>query len=265
MKAQLHKTINVFIDGSSGTTGLQLRERLELLDWVTIVEIDEMQRKDPAVRRACMKKSKAVFLCLPDDAARDAVSMCQGIHPVIIDASTAHRTNSEWAYGFPELSAEHRANIQTSDRITIPGCHASGFIAIVYPLRQKGILDSSARLSCASLTGYSGGGKRMIVEYQHIHPPLGTFPYALELHHKHLPEMKDVCRLDYPPIFQPAVTQVRQGMLVSVPFGYIGGLLSDLDRALPFVLNIALLLLGILATALFFRDRTARSAGRVGG
>ncbi|MCL2082562.1 MAG: N-acetyl-gamma-glutamyl-phosphate reductase [Oscillospiraceae bacterium] len=211
------KSINVFVDGGEGTTGLQIRSRLKELDWVVAVEINETLRKNPDARRACMKKSKVVFLCLPDEAAREAVAMSKGLNLVFIDSSTAHRTDPEWAYGLPELSPEYRTRIQTSDRITVPGCHASGFSALVYPLRQKGLIDADSRLFCTSLTGYSGGGRSLIAEYQSRTPPRGALPYALDLKHKHMPEIMSVCQLEHPPIFQPTITPVKNGMLLSVP------------------------------------------------
>jgi len=209
--------IHVFIDGGEGTTGLQIVERLEILPWVRLLPIGPALRKDKEERRRCINAADAVFLCLPDAAARESVSLCDNPGTVIIDASTAHRTHPDWAYGLPELSPKHRRRIETGSRIAVPGCHASGFCSIVYPLRQAGLIGRESRLSCFSLTGYSGGGKSMIAEFEGENPPRGGLPYALGLNHKHLPEMAAVCGLDTPPIFQPTLVPVRQGMLVSAP------------------------------------------------
>lgn len=209
--------LQVFIDGGEGTTGLQIVERLQALPWVELLPVDPSLRKDKETRKTLINRADAVFLCLPDEAARESVSLCENPDTVIIDASTAHRTHPDWAYGFPELSPEHRRRIEKSNRIAVPGCHASGFCALVYPLRRQGYLSVHDRLSCFSLTGYSGGGKSMIAEFEGNDPPRGARPYALGLEHKHLPEMAAVCDLDTPPIFQPALVPVKQGMLVSVP------------------------------------------------
>ncbi len=209
--------INVFIDGREGTTGLQIQSRLEAREDVRLLAIDEALRKDEAARKVLLNSADCVFLCLPDAAARQAVALIDNPDVVVLDASTAHRTEPGWVYGFPELSPEHRSALKESRRIAVPGCHASGFCALVYPLVRKGLLPSDAALSCTSLTGYSGGGKSMIAQYEGGDPPRGAQPYALALHHKHLPEMTAVCCLQTPPIFSPCVVPVRQGMLVSVP------------------------------------------------
>jgi N-acetyl-gamma-glutamyl-phosphate reductase len=209
--------MKVFIDGRVGTTGLQIEERLRGISGVTLLEIGEDKRKDTAAKAELLNAADAVFLCLPDDAAREAVSLVTNPGTVVFDASTAHRTHSDWAYGFPELSPEHRERVRTSNRIAVPGCHATGFSAVVYPLVQAGAVSSDEVFSCTSLTGYSGGGKSMIEEYEALGGPKDARPYALGLTHKHLPEMQTVCGLEAPPIFLPILAPVRQGMLVSVP------------------------------------------------
>jgi N-acetyl-gamma-glutamyl-phosphate reductase len=209
--------MKVFIDGRAGTTGLQIEERLRAIPGVTLLDIGGEERKDPNARAERLNAADAVFLCLPDEAATEAVSLIRNPDTVVFDASTAHRTSDGWAYGFPELSPEHKKEIELSKRIAIPGCHATGFCSIVYPLvRQKWIAPFKV-LSCTSLTGYSGGGREMIAEYEGGGAPRGARPYALGLCHKHLPEMRAVSGLDTAPIFMPVVVPVRQGMLVSIP------------------------------------------------
>ena len=156
----------IFIDGRNGTTGLRIDERLLCRDDVEILVLPEELRKDPVAKKEMLNKADVVFLCLPDDAAREAVSMIENENVCVIDTSTAHRTNPLWAYGFPELDEDFKEKIKTSKRIAVPGCHASGFIALVYPLVKNKIIDKSTALSCYSITGYSGGGKKMIAEYQ---------------------------------------------------------------------------------------------------
>ena len=212
--------MNVFIDGQAGTTGLQLEARLRKRDDVKLLEIEPVLRKDPAARKELMDRADVVFLCLPDDEARKAVAMASP-DTLVIDASTAHRTSSGWVYGLPELSPQHRENIKNAKRIANPGCHATGFIALVYPLISAGVISKFVKLHCTSLTGYSGGGKAMIADYEtertpddKLHAPR---PYALGLAHKHLPEMKTVCGLEYAPHFMPVLGDMAQGMLVTVP------------------------------------------------
>ncbi|MCR4615583.1 MAG: N-acetyl-gamma-glutamyl-phosphate reductase [Clostridiales bacterium] len=210
----------IFIDGSAGTTGLRIYERLKERKDIELLILPDELRKDPKSIEEALFQADISFLCLPDDAAKEAVSMAQGSKTVIIDTSTAHRTAEGWAYGFPELSPEHRQNIINSDRIASPGCHASGFIALVYPLIKAGVLDSSASLSCFSLTGYSGGGKKMIAQYEaDDRDPLLRAPrqYGLGQTHKHLKEMQCQTGVDVPPVFCPVVADFYSGMQVTVP------------------------------------------------
>lgn len=212
--------VNVFIDGKEGTTGLQIFERLGSRKDINIVSLPEETRKDPAARKQCINEADIVFLCLPDAAARESVSLCENERVKIIDASTAHRANPQWAYGFPELSAEHRRRIAEGKRIAVPGCHASGFISLVYPLVAGGIVAPDYPFVCHSVTGYSGGGKKMIAEYESEgrSPELDSpRQYALGQQHKHLPEMQAVCGLSYAPSFQPIVADYYSGMCVTVP------------------------------------------------
>ena len=209
----------VFIDGSAGTTGLRIADRLAQRQDIELLKLTEELRKDPAARRDALYSADIAFLCLPDQAAMEAVALAEGSKVKIIDTSTAHRTNDGWVYGFPELSGL-REKIASSSRIANPGCHASGFVALVAPLVQAGILRSDARLSCFSLTGYSGGGKKMIAEYESPdRSPLlkGPRQYALTQQHKHLKEMVKLCGLESTPIFCPIVADFYSGMEVSVP------------------------------------------------
>lgn len=209
----------VFIDGKAGTTGLRIYERLAGRTDMQLLTLSEEERKNPESRKAMLNTADIAFLCLPDAAAREAVAMTENPHTVIIDTSTAHRTNPQWAYGFPELSAAHKTALRGSKRIAVPGCHASGFIALVYPLIESGYLSQSAKLTCHSLTGYSGGGKKMIAEYEESNNALLGAPrqYGLSQNHKHLPEMQAVCGLDSAPVFCPIVCNFYSGMEVTVP------------------------------------------------
>ena len=213
----------VFIDGSAGTTGLRIRERLSSrADLELVVRPDEV-RKDVSARRDALNSCDVAFLCLPDAAAIEAVSLVESPNTVIIDTSTAHRTSDGWEYGFPEL-AGRRAAIAKSKRIANPGCHASGFIALVEPLVRAGIVTKDEKLTAFSLTGYSGGGKKMIAEYGELGTGngkrdllAGGRQYALGQSHKHLPEMVKVCGLDAAPCFSPIVVPHYSGMEVTVP------------------------------------------------
>ena len=210
----------VFIDGSAGTTGLRIYERLASRDDVQLITLTEENRKDPAARKQAINSADVVFLCLPDDAAREAVAMVENPAVTVIDASTAHRTLDGWAYGFPELSKDFEEKVLSFKRIAVPGCHASGFIALVYPLVEAGILDKDALLTCFSVTGYSGGGKKMIAEYQsQDRNSLLDAPrqYALGQTHKHLKEMQAKCALQNAPMFSPIVSDFYSGMVVTVP------------------------------------------------
>lgn len=211
----------VYIDGQEGTTGLQIYERLAGREDIQRLAIDPEKRKDTEARRACLNVADLVFLCLPDAAAKEAVSLIENPHTRVIDASTAHRTAEGWAYGFPELSKAHRDAIIQGNRVANPGCHASGFIAVVYPLVSMGLLPRDAVLSCFSLTGYSGGGKKMIAQYEdpNADPILGTPGiYGLNQNHKHLPEMQKICGLENAPVFCPIVDDYYKGMATTVPF-----------------------------------------------
>jgi N-acetyl-gamma-glutamyl-phosphate reductase len=210
----------VFIDGKEGTTGLQIYERLAIRDDISLITLSEEKRKDLTARKECINQADIVFLCLPDAAAREAVSLCENPSTKIIDASTAHRTSAEWAYGFPELSDEFRKGIATNTRIANPGCHASGFISLVYPLVKEGIVSDDYPFVAHSITGYSGGGKKMIAEYENQERAIefsSPRQYGLSLTHKHLPEMTKVCNLSHAPLFNPIVSDFYSGMCVTVP------------------------------------------------
>jgi N-acetyl-gamma-glutamyl-phosphate reductase len=209
----------VYIDGREGTTGLQIYERLGSRDDIELLLIDEEKRKDPAERKACINAADVVFLCLPDDAARQAAAMAVNPSTRIIDASTAHRTDPAWDYGFPELSGEKRRAVAASKRVANPGCHATGFLACVAPLVAMGILPDHYPVACFSLTGYSGGGKKMIAEYEGGgRGELLSSPcmYALGQNHKHLPEMQLHSRLKRPIVFSPVVDDYYKGMATTV-------------------------------------------------
>ncbi|MBO6120628.1 MAG: N-acetyl-gamma-glutamyl-phosphate reductase [Kiritimatiellae bacterium] len=210
----------VFIDGSAGTTGLRIRERLSSRADLELVVLPDEVRKDVAARRDALNSCDVAFLCLPDAAAIEAVSLVENPNTVVIDTSTAHRTSDGWEYGFPEL-AGRRAAIAKSKRIANPGCHASGFIALIEPLVRAGIVAKDEKLSAFSLTGYSGGGKKMIAEYEQEAKAsqlfLGGRQYALGQSHKHLPEMVKICGLDVAPCFSPIVVPHYSGMEVTVP------------------------------------------------
>ena len=210
----------VYIDGKDGTTGLQIYDRLSVRSDIDLLLIDEEKRKDPAERKKLMDAADIVFLCLPDAAAVEAVALVENPDTRIIDASTAHRTSPDWDYGFPELSAERRAAIRNSKRVANPGCHATGFISAVYPLVAMGLLPKDACLSAFSLTGYSGGGKKMIAQYEAADKDAALFapcPYGMGQTHKHLPEMQKVCGLTNKPVFTPIVDDYYKGMATTVP------------------------------------------------
>ena len=210
----------IFIDGRAGTTGLRIYERLEAREDIELIVLSEDERKDPEARKRALNEADIAFLCLPDDAARESVSFIENDNTVVIDTSTAHRTLDGWCYGFPELSESFENKLKNAKRIAVPGCHASGFIALVYPLIEKGIIDPSALLTCHSITGYSGGGKKMIAEYEgEERDELYDAPrqYALGQTHKHLKEMKAITGIENAPIFCPIVSDFYSGMTVTVP------------------------------------------------
>ena len=209
----------IYIDGKEGTTGLQIYDRLSARSDIELLLIDEEKRKDPAERAKMINAADLVFLCLPDDAAREAAAMVANDRTRIIDASTAHRTNPAWDYGFAELSDTHRANIVKSRRVANPGCHASGFISSVYPLVKQGVIPADFPLTAYSLTGYSGGGKKLIAEYEDPNrdPRHDSHRiYATGLTHKHLPEMKAVCGLTQAPVFSPILGDFYKGMATTI-------------------------------------------------
>ena len=213
-------SVKVYIDGQEGTTGLKILERFQGRNDIELIKISEDKRKDAEERARLINMSDYTFLCLPDDAAREAVSFVNNDHVRIIDASTAHRTNPAWAYGFPELSAAHRDKIKTSNRVAVPGCYASGFIALVKPLLDEGIVSPDHGFICHAVSGYSGAGKKGIAMYESNEKAPELFApreYALNQEHKHLKEMRKISGLSVTPIFCPYVCDYFSGMLVTVP------------------------------------------------
>ncbi len=209
----------VFIDGSAGTTGLRINDRLSERDDIELIKLSEEKRKDTSARKEAIFSADIAFLCLPDVAAVEAVSLADGSNTAIIDTSTAHRVNDNWVYGFPELTGQ-REKIKNSKMIANPGCHASGFISLVAPLAENGIISKDLSLTCFSLTGYSGGGKKMIAEYESDKRDIlldAPRMYGISQNHKHLPEMSRICHLDNLPIFCPIVAPYYSGMEVTVP------------------------------------------------
>jgi len=226
----------VFIDGKEGTTGLQIWERLAGRDDLELLVLPEELRKDPAARKEALNSCDIAFFCLPDAAAREAASMIENPAVRVIDASTAHRTAPGWTYGFPELSADIRKSVETASRVANPGCHASGFIALVRPLVDAGLLAKDAALSSFSITGYSGGGKGMIAGYESADRDIlldAPRQYGLSQNHKHLPEMQTLCGLSHVPVFCPIVSNYYCGMEVTVPLfaGMIHGSAADVRAA----------------------------------
>jgi N-acetyl-gamma-glutamyl-phosphate reductase len=209
----------VFVDGQEGTTGLRIHEYLMRREDVELLRIDPDKRKDLAVRAELLNAADVVFLCLPDAAAREAVALVRNPATCVIDASTAHRTEAGWAFGLPELTPGQREQIRASKRIANPGCHASGFIVLVRPLVDAGLLDPAGHLTATSITGYSGGGKKMIEQYEAGGDPLldSPRPYGLKLAHKHLPEMVAYGKLRRAPVFMPIVAKFYKGLAVSIP------------------------------------------------
>jgi len=224
----------IFIDGSAGTTGLRIRERLEGRTDLELLELPELLRKDKQARKDAINEADIVFLCLPDDAAKESVSLAENPDTVIIDTSTAHRTAEGWVYGFAEIG-NRKEQIRSAKRIANPGCHASGFIALAEPLIRNGILPGDIRLSCFSLTGYSGGGKKMIADYEGADRSVllsGPRMYGLSQKHKHLPEMSKVCGLTTDPVFCPIVADFYSGMEVTIPLfaGDAAGSLKEIRQ-----------------------------------
>jgi N-acetyl-gamma-glutamyl-phosphate reductase len=206
----------VFIDGGAGTTGLQIRERLAGRAGIELLTLPEERRKDAAARADALNAADIVLLCLPDDAAREAVALIDNATTRVIDASTAHRVAPGWIYGFPEVSG--REAVADAMRVSNPGCYSTGFIALVAPLVKAGLIRADWPLTCNAVSGYSGGGKSMIAEYEgEGGAPSAWRSYALKLNHKHVPEMRERCGLSVSPIFAPAVAPVFSGMIVEVP------------------------------------------------
>ncbi|MBQ2687553.1 MAG: N-acetyl-gamma-glutamyl-phosphate reductase [Clostridia bacterium] len=210
----------VFIDGSAGTTGLRIHERLSIRQDIELITLPDEIRKDPTARKNAINSADIAFLCLPDVAAKESVSLVENPDTVIIDTSTAHRTNPDFAYGFAELSEEFMENLKTSKRIAVPGCHASGFIALIYPLVKSGVLSADTFLSAFSVTGYSGGGKQMIADYENedrAEALSSPRQYGITQCHKHLPEMVKYTGINVTPVFSPVVADFYSGMQVTVP------------------------------------------------
>ena len=209
----------VFIDGSEGTTGLRIDERFRRRDDIELLHINPELRKDPEERKKMIRASDITFLCLPDEAARESAALAEGEDVVIIDTSTAHRTEEGWAYGFPELSDAHRTAIKEGTRIAVPGCYATGFISLVYPLIAGGILPKDYPVSSFAISGYSGAGKKTIAAYESADRPKELSAgreYALTQQHKHLKEMKKITGLARTPLFSPIIDDYYSGMVVSV-------------------------------------------------
>ncbi|GAA0450731.1 MULTISPECIES: N-acetyl-gamma-glutamyl-phosphate reductase [Sphingomonas] len=238
-------TATIFIDGAAGTTGLEIRERLAGRPEISLVTLDDSRRKDPAARREALNDADFVILCLPDDAAREAVSLIENDRTRVIDASTAHRTSEGWVYGMAELEPAQPALIAEAARVANPGCYPTGFLALVRPLVRAGLIPHDWPVSVNAVSGFSGGGRSMIEEYQQPNPPAFR-AYAMALGHKHVAEMQRHARLAHPPIFTPAVANTYRGMVVEVPLPLhamtprptlpaIEGALQDAYRGSPVV------------------------------
>lgn len=210
-------TATVFIDGAVGTTGLEIADRLRGRADLSIVTLDDERRKDAVARREALNDADIVILCLPDAAARDAVALIDNPRTRVIDASSAHRVAEGWTYGFPELEADAQVRIAAASRVANPGCYPTGFLALVRPLVRAGLLPSNAYVSVNAASGYSGGGKAMIAEFETTGCATAFRPYALTLEHKHVAEMRAHSGLSVRPIFQPAVANTYRGMVVEVP------------------------------------------------
>lgn len=214
-------TYKIFVDGQEGTTGLQINERLQNRSDLILLKIDPEKRKDPEERKRLLNEADIVFLCLPDDAAKESVSLVENDRTRIIDASTAHRTNDAWAYGMPELSPLHREKIRSSKRVSVPGCYATGFNILMYPLIKEGLVPKDYPVTCNAVSGYSGGGKKLIAQYEAEDSADESMKsprfYAMGLKHKHIPEMHKVSGLIQPPLFTPVVGPYYKGMTVAIP------------------------------------------------
>lgn len=211
----------IFVDGQEGTTGLQINERLQNRKDLEILKIDPDKRKDMQERKKLLNEADIVFLCLPDDAARESVSLVENDRTRVIDASTAHRTNEDWAYGMPELGPHFREKIRTSKRVSVPGCYATGFNMLMHPLIKEGIVPRDYPVTCHAISGYSGAGKKMIAKYEDEGPLDDSMKsprfYAMGLQHKHIPEMLKYSGLEQPPLFTPIIAAYYKGMTVAVP------------------------------------------------
>jgi N-acetyl-gamma-glutamyl-phosphate reductase len=210
-------TARVFIDGAHGTTGLEIRDRLADRRDIALIALDETQRRDPAARQRALKDADFAILCLPDDAAREAVALAGDAAVRFIDASSAHRTDPAWVYGFPELSPGQRARIAAARFVSNPGCYPTGFLALVRPLVEAGLIDPATPLTVNATSGYSGGGKAMIADFENGTEATAFRAYAMGLEHKHVAEMQAHAGLAHPPLFAPAVTRTYRGMVVEVP------------------------------------------------
>jgi N-acetyl-gamma-glutamyl-phosphate reductase len=208
-------TISVFVDGAVGTTGLEIHQRLSGRAELSLIALDEAQRKNASARKEALNAADIVILCLPDDAAREAVSLIENTTTRVIDASTAHRTAASWTYGFPEVSG--RDAVANAMRVSNPGCYSTGFIALVAPLVSAGLIATNWPLTANAVSGYSGGGKAMIKEFEDHGTDTAWRTYALSLAHKHVPEMQKWCGLQYAPLFAPSVANVHRGMIVDIP------------------------------------------------
>ncbi|MEQ1509070.1 MAG: N-acetyl-gamma-glutamyl-phosphate reductase [Sphingopyxis sp.] len=210
-------TVSVFIDGGAGTTGIEIAQRLAMRDGISLIVLDDSQRKDVALRRNALCSADFAILCLPDDAAREAVSLAAGSDVRIIDASSAHRTAPSWTFGFPEMVMGQREAIAKASRVSNPGCYSTAFIALIAPLVARGLLPADGHYSCNAVSGYSGGGKAMIERFEAEGSDIAWCGYALGLSHKHVPEMQAQCGLSHAPLFSPAVVPAYRGMAVEVP------------------------------------------------
>lgn len=210
-------SFKVFIDGGAGTTGLEIADRLSGRDEFRLVEIDADARKSAEARRTAMAEADFAILCLPDDAAREAVALAEGLPVRFIDASSAHRVADGWTFGFAEMAKGQRDAIIAADKVSNPGCYSTGFIALIAPLVQQGLLPADLFLTCNAISGYSGGGKALIARFEQEETDIAWRGYALNLGHKHVPEMQTRCGLAHAPLFAPAVVPTFRGMVVEVP------------------------------------------------